>query len=69
MERKNTAHDRKTLLKEVWETSPNLATRTVDTHIKRLRDKLGNARHLVRTINGIGYAFAEPEELSSDLED
>lgn len=56
---------RGTLLEEVWNMPPDLNTRTVDTHVKRLREKLGKAAHMVETVRGVGYRFnAAPEELS-----
>jgi two-component system phosphate regulon response regulator PhoB len=36
----------------------SITTRTVDTHVKRLRDKLGSAGEYVQTVRGIGYRFA-----------
>jgi two-component system phosphate regulon response regulator PhoB len=47
------------LLQEVWEMPPHLNTRTVDTHVKRLREKLGSAAALIETVRGVGYRFAE----------
>ena len=46
------------LLEEVWELPPTLNTRTVDTHVKRLRQKLGPVAHLVQTVRGAGYRFS-----------
>ncbi|MCB9763219.1 MAG: response regulator transcription factor [Alphaproteobacteria bacterium] len=46
------------LLQDVWEMPPDLNTRTVDTHVKRLREKLGDAAALVETVRGVGYRFA-----------
>ncbi len=46
------------LLQEVWEMPPHLNTRTVDTHVKRLREKLGAAASLIETVRGVGYRFA-----------
>ncbi|MCP4807189.1 MAG: response regulator transcription factor [Proteobacteria bacterium] len=45
------------LLQDVWEMPPDLNTRTVDTHIKRLREKLGSAADMVETVRGVGYRF------------
>jgi two-component system phosphate regulon response regulator PhoB len=50
------------LLDEVWGLSPETQTRTVDTHIKRLREKLGMARDLLETVRGAGYRLVEPAE-------
>ena len=45
------------LLKEVWELPPSLNTRTVDTHVKRLRQKLRSASSYIETVRGAGYRF------------
>jgi two-component system phosphate regulon response regulator PhoB len=49
---------REVLLREVWGLSSLLETRTVDTHMMRLREKLGAAREQVETVRGIGYRLA-----------
>ena len=49
---------RKELLTGVWGYHPDVASRTVDTHIKRLRDKLGQAADLLQTVRGIGFRLA-----------
>ena len=46
------------LLSEVWGYSSDVTTRTVDTHIKRLREKLGSMGKYVKTIRGVGYKFS-----------
>lgn len=51
---------REQLLADVWEMSPDVETRTVDTHVKRLREKLGSGRDLLETVRGIGYRFVQP---------
>ncbi len=48
------------LLADVWNASPELETRTVDTHVKRLRDKLGAAGDIIETVRGVGYRIREP---------
>ncbi len=58
-ERRGRVQSRGTLLDEVWEASPENNTRTVDTHVKRLREKLGLAGSYVETVRGIGYRFAD----------
>lgn len=45
------------LLQDVWDMPPDLNTRTVDTHVKRLREKLGEAAGYVETVRGVGYRF------------
>jgi len=51
---------REQLLHDVWEMTGELQTRTVDTHVKRLREKLGSGRDLIETVRGIGYRMTEP---------
>jgi len=51
---------RRDLLTEVWGYHPDVASRTVDTHIKRLRDKLGAASDLLQTVRGVGFRLADP---------
>ncbi len=48
---------RATLLQDVWDLPPDLNTRTVDTHMKRLREKLGAASDHIETVRGVGYRF------------
>jgi two-component system phosphate regulon response regulator PhoB len=43
------------LLQDVWDMPPDLGTRTVDTHMKRLREKLGAAGDRIETVRGVGY--------------
>jgi two-component system, OmpR family, phosphate regulon response regulator PhoB len=50
---------REELLADVWNASPELETRTVDTHVKRLRDKLGTAGDIIETVRGLGYRIRE----------
>jgi len=61
-ERRGRVQTRGTLLDEVWESSPENNTRTVDTHIKRLREKLGAAGAYVETVRGIGYRFSDTDD-------
>jgi two-component system phosphate regulon response regulator PhoB len=49
------------LLTEVWGYHPGVESRTVDTHIKRLRDKLATAADLLQTVRGVGFRMAEPD--------
>ena len=48
------------LLEEVWGLSSSLETRTIDTHVMRLRDKLGPARAFLETVRGVGYRIVAP---------
>ncbi len=50
-----TTLSRATLLTTVWDQSYSGTFRTVDTHIQRLRRKLGKAGYLIRTVRGVGY--------------
>jgi two-component system phosphate regulon response regulator PhoB len=47
------------LLRQVWGSDVTVTTRTIDTHLKRLREKLGPAGQLIETVRGVGYRFAE----------
>lgn len=52
----NMVKSREKLIEEVWEQEgENISDRTVDTHVKRLRQKLGGTRDLIETIRGVGY--------------
>jgi two-component system phosphate regulon response regulator PhoB len=57
IQRAGRVQTRGALLQEVWEMPPDLNTRTVDTHVKRLREKLGEAAPHVETVRGVGYRF------------
>jgi two-component system, OmpR family, phosphate regulon response regulator PhoB len=48
-------HTRELLLERVWGYVPGVETRTVDTHVKRLREKLGSAKAAIETVRGVGY--------------
>jgi two-component system phosphate regulon response regulator PhoB len=62
MARAGRVQSREQLLADVWGMSPELETRTVDTHVKRLREKLGAARDLLETVRGVGYRLNDPAE-------
>ncbi len=53
--------DRDTILREVWGYSDQARTRTLDTHIKRLREKLGDHSDWLQTSRGYGYLFKQPQ--------
>ena len=59
MSRAGRVMTRDALLDEVWGTDIAVTTRTIDTHLKRLREKLGPAGRLIETVRGVGYRFAE----------
>lgn len=58
VDRRGRVQSRDQLLSDVWGYSSEVTTRTVDTHIKRLREKLGIMGKYVKTIRGIGYKFS-----------
>ncbi|RDV40007.1 DNA-binding response regulator [Bradymonadaceae bacterium TMQ3] len=62
--RRGRAQSREVLLSDVWDIQADVMTRTVDTHIKRLREKLGPCGPYIETLRGIGYRFcATPPDL------
>lgn len=58
VERRGRVQSRDVLLKEVWGYENSIDTRTVDTHIRRLREKLGGSADRIETLRGEGYRFA-----------
>ena len=48
------------LLEEVWGISGDASSRTVDTHVRRLRERLGVHGEAVETVHGFGYRLKEP---------
>ena len=63
VERRGRTQSRAQLLTDVWGYEAEITTRTVDTHVKRLREKLGDAGLFIQTIRGVGYRFQkEPNE-------
>ncbi len=61
-QRKNRVQTRAQLLDDVWGVSPDITTRTVDTHVKRLREKLGPKCDFIETVRGVGYRFTSAPE-------
>jgi DNA-binding winged helix-turn-helix (wHTH) protein len=59
MNRRDKVYPRPDLLREVWSVNSLIKTRTVDTHVKRLRTKLRSAGRFIQTVRGIGYRFSE----------
>ena len=59
LERPGRIQTREALLSDVWGIQAEIETRTVDTHIKRLRHKLGSAGDLIETIRGVGYRLMD----------
>ena len=62
VDRRGRVQSRDQLLSDVWGYSSDVTTRTVDTHIKRLREKLGGMGKYVQTIRGVGYKFTRTPE-------
>jgi two-component system phosphate regulon response regulator PhoB len=62
VERRGRVQTRDQLLSDVWGYSADITTRTVYTHIKRLREKLGTMGKYVQTIRGVGYKFSRTPE-------
>jgi len=59
MSRPGRVMTREQLIDEVWGEEITVTVRTIDTHLKRLREKLGRAGDLIDTVRGVGYRFAE----------
>lgn len=65
-DRRNRVQSRSALLDDVWGIQADITTRTVDTHVKRLREKLEGARDYVETVRGVGYRFVgSPDEAAT----
>jgi DNA-binding response OmpR family regulator len=58
-QRRGRVQSREQLLQDVWEYDNLIDTRTVDTHMRRLREKLGPAARYLDTVRGVGYRFLE----------
>ena len=56
-ERNGRIQTREVLLEQVWGYNNSVTTRTVDTHIKRLRSKIGDVGSKIETVRGVGYRF------------
>jgi len=61
IQRKGRVQSRENLLHDVWDISSDVTTRTVDTHIKMLRQKLGRAGKMVQTVRGLGYKVLDED--------
>jgi len=57
----NRVFSREQLLKEVWGDNVYVVDRTVDVHIRKIREKLGKHAYLIDTIKGVGYKFKSVE--------
>ena len=58
-QRRGRVQSREQLLRDVWEYDNLIDTRTVDTHMRRLREKLGAAAMYLDTVRGVGYRFSD----------
>lgn len=59
-DRRSSVVDRDVIMREVWGYSNTVRTRTLDTHVKRIREKLGGQAGWIQTARGSGYIFADP---------
>lgn len=59
MERRGRVQSRDRLLTDVWGYEGDVDTRTVDTHVRRLREKLGKSADAIETVRGVGYRFSD----------
>src|SRR6476660_4903924 len=59
IQRRGRVQDRDRLLNDVWGYESVIDTRTVDTHVRRLREKLGKAGEVIETVRGFGYRIRE----------
>jgi DNA-binding response OmpR family regulator len=59
--RQGRVQTREQLLSDVWDMESDVTTRTIDTHVKRLRQKLGKAGKFIETVRGLGYRMNEEE--------
>jgi DNA-binding response OmpR family regulator len=57
-ENKGRVFSRERLLDVVWGIEVAIETRTVDVHIRRLREKLGKAGEIIKTLRGVGYKIS-----------
>jgi two-component system phosphate regulon response regulator PhoB len=66
LDRRGRVQSRDTLLSDVWGYAASVTTRTVDTHVKRLREKLGAAGAYVETVRGVGYRFRSHPDVAGE---
>src|SRR5947208_9339740 len=59
MQRRGRVQARDRLLNDVWGYESVIDTRTVDTHVRRLRKKLGKAANVIESVRGFGYRMKE----------
>jgi two-component system phosphate regulon response regulator PhoB len=66
LSRRGRVQTRDTLLQDVWGHLASLPTRTIDTHVQRLRKKLGAASDYISTLRGVGYRFRTVPDVAED---
>jgi two-component system, OmpR family, phosphate regulon response regulator PhoB len=59
VQRRGRVQTREKLLHDVWEYDTVVESRTIDTHLRRLREKLGPAAKYISTVRGVGYRFVD----------
>ncbi len=64
-DRRGRVQTRERLLSDVWGIDADITSRTVDTHVKRVREKLGNVGDRIETVRGVGYRFSDEPVASS----
>jgi two-component system phosphate regulon response regulator PhoB len=57
--------ERDVILKDVWGYTEQVRTRTLDTHVKRIREKLGEEAEWLQTSRGYGYVFRKPSGVTA----
>lgn len=65
IQRRGRVQSRDRLLNDVWGLNAAVTTRTVDTHVRRLREKMGSTGDYIQTVRGIGYRFMESPDAKS----
>ena len=65
VERRGRVQTRDRLLADVWSDDEDVSERAIDTHIKRIREKLGGAAAWIETVRGVGYRFRDPDDRAS----
>ena len=63
LKRKGEAQSREILLSDVWDVDKSINTRTIDTHITRIREKLGSTGNMIKTVRGLGYKLDEHKDI------
>ena len=68
VERRGRVQSRERLLADAWREDDEVSERAIDTHIKRLRDKLGAAGPLLETVRGVGYRLSDAHAVVANRE-